>query len=552
MSAAVMKIVSPMAKVFLDAEPRACDPRFEAFENERVSFQAAYRLTEHADYRGFVRVCVSSKAGGRFRVRRVMHVPVGFATFPDADEDYERKTPGLYPDLLRDAASTALRAALDQWNSVWIDAESMPCGEHEITVTLRDESGAALREETVRVCILKGCLPVSPILHTRWMHFDCLAEYYRVPVWSDAHFSICEAFIRHAASQGVNMMLVPVHTPPLDTRVGGERPTCQLADIRLENGAWRFDFTRVERFIALCRQCDIANYEIAHLFTQWGAKHAPKIVVTDHGVQRKAFGWHTDAQGAEYQAFLRDYLRALVETLKRMQVFDHTYFHISDEPEPKDRESYLAALRIVRPHLAGAPVLDAMSDLRLYEQADGVTPVPASNYIQPFLDVELPRRWVYYCCGQYRGVGNHFIAMPSHRNRILGVQLYWHQMHGFLHWGYNFYNAQFSDYPIDPYACTDGDGFGPAGDAFIVYPGADGKPEDSIRSMVACMAFDDLRAFQWLEALTSRDTVVGIIKRHAGCTLDAFNVPAGSGDFLPGLRGEVNRKISLCLEERAL
>ena len=83
--------------------------------------------------------------------------------------------------------------------------------------------------------------------------------------------------------------------------------------------------------------------------------------------------------------------------------------------------------------------------------------------------------------------------------RILGVQMYKYQLDGFLHWGYNFYNSEKSLYPIDPYRCTDASGAFPSGDPFLVYPGADRKPEESIRLMLMDEAMNDLRAMYLLE-----------------------------------------------------
>ena len=45
--------------------------------------------------------------------------------------------------------------------------------------------------------------------------------------------------------------------------------------------------------------------------------------------------------------------------------------------------------------------------------------------------------------------------MPGNRTRIIGMQIYRYDLDGFLHWGYNFYNSEYSLYPIDPYRCTD-------------------------------------------------------------------------------------------------
>ena len=39
-----------------------------------------------------------------------------------------------------------------------------------------------------------------------------------------------------ATDHGINMILIPVLTPPLDTAEGGERTTVQLVDITYENG----------------------------------------------------------------------------------------------------------------------------------------------------------------------------------------------------------------------------------------------------------------------------------------------------------------------------
>ena len=42
------------------------------------------------------------------------------------------------------------------------------------------------------------------------------------------------------------------------------------------------------------------------------------------------------------------------------------------------------------------------------------------------------------------GYSNRFIAMPSYRTRSIGMQMFGYGIKGFLHWGYNFYNTQYS------------------------------------------------------------------------------------------------------------
>ena len=93
----------------------------------------------------------------------------------------------------------------------------------------------------------------------------------------------------------------------------------------------------------------------------------------------------------------------------------------------------------MKPLIGNAKIIDALSDVECLEGVEGVIPVPATNHLEAFADLALPERWTYYCVGQHRDVSNTFIAMPAHRTRILGVQLYLSRMTGFLHWAYNFY-----------------------------------------------------------------------------------------------------------------
>ena len=39
--------------------------------------------------------------------------------------------------------------------------------------------------------------------------------------------------------------------------------------------------SKLEKFVELARGCGIKYFEMAHLFSQWGAKCAPKIVSAD-------------------------------------------------------------------------------------------------------------------------------------------------------------------------------------------------------------------------------------------------------------------------------
>ena len=121
------------------------------------------------------------------------------------------------------------------------------------------------------------------------------------PCWSEPFWRYLEKFIACAVRRGINAILTPIHTPPLDTAEGGERMTSQLVDVYLTRGAYSFGFDKLRRFVDICKRCGVRYYEMAHLFTQWGARFAPKIIVNVDGQERKLFGWHVSATIARIQ-----------------------------------------------------------------------------------------------------------------------------------------------------------------------------------------------------------------------------------------------------------
>lgn len=547
-----LKLLSSLAKVFLDSEPAQSpgDERLSGFRNETISFQAAW-ASEGGEARSMATLTISSPIASIVRVRQVRHVPVRFPTFPDADDNYLRKEPGLFPDLLS-GPKEALRIWSDKWESAWIDVtpdESTAPGVYPIELTLTESETGASATRVMQVEILPALLPAQTLIHTKWFHCDCICQYYGVEMFSDEFFRIAENFISLAVKRGINMILTPIHTPMLDTAVGRERLTCQLVDVAVEGGKYRFSFDKLRRWVDMCKRCGVQYYEIAHFFSQWGAKYAPKIMATVDGQARRIFGWDTPGTGAEYAAFLREYIPALLSELRKLGIDRQCWFHISDEPTLDQLGDYKAAKAMVADLLSGYPIMDALSDYEFYASGAVAKPIPANNHIAPFIEHGVKGLWTYYCVGQYIDVSNMFMAMPSARNRILGVQLYKFNIEGFLQWGYNFYNCQYSLYPVDPYLVTDADGFVPAGDAYQVYPGPGGVPEESIRMMVTDEAMNDLRAFQLLERLRGRDFVMGLIEDGLAQPITFDRYPTEDG-YLLRLREKVNREIVKALAQR--
>ena len=543
------KLVSCLQKVFPDEEPRyspECQ-KITTLKGETVSFQMAFRGSGFL--KEIVRVECISPIADSIRIRSVENVPVGRACNDQVDDNYLRTEAGLYPDLLRELDQGIVSISPNQWRSLWIDVEAtvdMKAGNYPIKLRVTKENEVIGTVKT-EIIIYDAVLPKQKIMHTEWMHADCLADYYKVEPFSEEHWRILDHFFELYVKRGGNMMLTPMFTPPLDIALGGERTTVQLVGVKKNGNTYEFDFSKMKRWIDLCIQHGIEYFEMSHLFSQWGARYAPKIIAEVNGEQRQIFGWHTPAVG-EYTEFLNIYLPQLRSHLEEWGISEKTYFHLSDEPGANDVTSYKAARDSVDSLLKGFHTFDALSDFEFYRQGLVDKPVPGNNEIAEFLEHGVDNMWVYYCTMQYLDVSNRFMAMPSARNRIYGLQIYKYDIIGILHWGYNFYNSQWSTRHINPYEVTDADYGFPAGDSFLVYPGEDGYPEESIRGMVLNEALNDLRACQLLEALTSKEYVLGILEEFLAEPLTFTNYPK-SDAYLIMTRNRINGEIAKFIKE---
>ncbi len=548
----ISRITSSLEKCFVDdaVELHPVLEKASMLRNERFSFQLVCRdLRMIHPSQAYTTVEIISPIADAVTLHTVEQVATMMPVYVlHHDDDYLRTAPGLYPDLLLPLRYEGrLRTLPNATCAVWVDVEKeggLPAGTHPITIRLTDDAtGTVLAEETLQLTVVNADLPPQTTLCTQWFHSDCLADYYNVPVFSEEYWRIVENFAHMAAKNGQNMLLTPIVTPPLDTQVGGERPTVQLIDVTLENGEYSFNFDKLDRWVDMAHRCGFTHFEMAHLFTQWGAAHAPKVMATVDGEYKRIFGWDTDAVGPEYTAFLHAMLPALIAHLKELGIAENCVFHISDEPYTEMLDAYMAARNMASPLLKGFTIMDALSHVEFYHSGAVEHPIPATNHIEPFLEANIPGLWTYYCCGQNVDVGNRFVAMPAYRSRVLGVQMYKYNIAGFLQWGYNFYYSQHSRDKLEPYAANDGYGFAPAGDAFIVYPGQDGTPNPTMRLPVFGDVFQDIRALQLCEKLCGREAVLEMIEEGCDEPLTFSSYPRDAA-YLLNLREKVNAAIA--------
>ncbi len=545
--------LSSLEKVFLDEKPGAKEYKSASIlKNERLSYQVAYAFlgepTGDACKFDF-KLTVDSPLKEYIKVRFVGNVPVELSFYPHNQDDcYLRRRPGLYPDSLLEMKTNHFEVIPEIWHSLWVTVDTkgaVPAGNYDINLVFEWDDIKIVK--TLSVKIIDALLPKQETVVANWFHADCLASAYKVKMYSKKHWQIIEDFMKCAVENGVNSIYTPLFSIPLDTSPGFKRPACQLVDITVEDGEYSFDFTKLVKWIDIFKKCGGDALEISHLFSQWGAKFAPRIVAKVNGKNKEIFGWKTLAVSDEYKEFLGKCLPELIKVLRKEGVADRTYFHISDEPHLHLLESYMASKSIVDDALSDFKIIEACSEPDVYLTGAVKYPIVHLPVVNQYFEKGLTPFGVYYCCATGKDYyPNRFIDMPSFRSRILGVQMFKYNIQALLHFGFNYYFKRASTggtgEVINPFLATDAGNAIQGGNGFVVYPGADGKPVDSLRLDVTFQSLQDIRAMKLLESYIGHEAVVKMIEDTAGMEIEMNKYPKNA-EYLLELREKINAKI---------
>ena len=510
----------------------------------------SYQIVICTDESTCMSVEIKSPIEEYVKVYKVDRVYMDFPNYNGASGAQITSESGMMPDLLTpiNNLNGNLRVCQNP-ECLWITVsvpKDFPPGRYPVEIKFSGEQVNGKRQkfafsQIMDIDILGINLPEQKTIFTQWFHTDCIATAHNVDIYSEEHWSLIDKYMCLASELGINMILTPVFTPALDTGIGKRRPCVQLVGIKKSGNLYEFDFSQLGRWISLCRKNNIKYLEISHLFSQWGLKYTPNIEAYENGEKKYIFGWHIESRDESYREFLAQFLPALVSFLKEHDVYEKSYFHLSDEPTAEHLDNYRYAYELVRPLIGNRPIMDAISDVNIFESGYMDIPVSTTTEIEPFLAKNYDNQWAYYCSAQHCDVSNRFLSMPSFRNRILGLQLYKYDIKGFLQWGFNFYYSRESQYEINPYIDTSaGRGF-PSGDSFLVYPGKN-EPLPSLRAMIFKEALQEVELCRLAETYIGRDKVIELIDKEAGGAITFRDYP-DNAEFLPEFNEKLKRLI---------
>ena len=496
----ILKTCSALNRIFTEADiiktTKGC-----ILKNQSFAFQVVVKSTTNA------KVPVKVESGLEAKVY-IVKKHIGGTEKLRQDDYYVNAPDNMYPEILEEVAEISLTENELTTLFVEIPASDKVQGEYKITVSVGEEKV----DFTLTV---KGAeLVKSDLILTNWFHNDGICNYFNVQPFTKEFYKYFKYYVDAYVKMGNNTILLPIFTPPLDTAVGNERLTTQLVGVKKQGFKYLFDFTKVKEFIDICKDAGVEKFEIAHLFTQWGGKACPKIMVEKNGELVNDFGWKVKSTSFKYKRFLKVFLKEFAIFLKQENIFDKSYMHLTDEPTQPHIKRYVKLGKFVKKHNGGIPTLDALSHYAFFKKKGVDIPVVAIDAVDLKLFDDVKFKMLYYCVGMGTNyLTNRYFTMPLERTAILGMQLYERGVQGFLHWGFNFYNTQYSLKAINPYEVTDAGGKFLSGDSFVVYPKEDGV-NYSIRYFALMRGFEDYRLLKTVEGKYSREKVLEILHSY--------------------------------------
>jgi len=489
---------SSLKRIFLDSAPgSAASPELIVPRNGQVSFQVGVRNDRPTELN--VKCAVTGGDGLEVRVRRVGYVPMRFGTTGTPASELD-SGPGFVPDpLFNDqVADVGPYENTAFWVTVKAAKDAKP-GARDLAVNLRfiQDTKSADLKATIQVSefVVKPRRDF-PVIH--WWRGECLWDYYKTGMFEDEKlWAITRNYLQDMIDHGTNSIYVPIFHFRRETF---QRP-CQLLKVtEPEPGKYAFDFSDVHRFVKLARDLGTEHYEWSAFWIYWAAKNPVRVYKWVDGKAVMLWSPDSDGHGPAFHSFLKQFLPEFHKFLVSEGILEKSFFHISDEPgEGESLENYKKAREFLHenaPWMKGK-VIDALSSIEFGKQKLTDNPIPIISAAQAYIDAKIPH-WVYFCCAPRGTYLQRLLDTPLPKIRMSGWLFYKLDAKGFLHWGYNYWHAMEQERLIDPFQTATNESWPgiPPGDPFMVYPGADGKPIDSIRWEVFAESLQDYAILQ--------------------------------------------------------
>ena len=458
--------VDSLEKVTRDAEPVPAGDRIEveACRNEFSSAQVAVRAIQPVRE---LRVSLSQprheQTGARgveLTARFVGYIPVENNTPDTPAEELSCTAPALVPDPLLADEVIGLEANTTQpvWLTVFVPRDAPP-GKWAGAVEVQADGTAV--EVPFHLTVFPVTLPRERhLLVTNWMNLGNFASFYGTQRHTPRFWQVVANFASNLAAHRHNVTWCPN----------------DLIHITQEaEGKLSFDYSDYDRWVQIFDSAGCMDLiEGGHVGMRGDGKW-----------ENPWFDWRPlrvrSRDGAEVKVdpelAVKELVKSLIAHVHERGWFERFIMHVVDEPAPHTEESYKEKSRLIHELMPGVRFIEAMSLLDMRGYLD--IWVPNLDHLDEHREHYLNLRdesgfdlWFYTCMYPTGRYPNRFLDHSLLKTRILHWINWRYHLTGYLHWGLNYWTEDpFKQAQLGTY---------PPGDAFIVYPGADG-PLDSLR-----------------------------------------------------------------------
>lgn len=349
------------------------------------------------------------------------------------------------------------------WANVWVPQDAKP-GNYTAQITV---SGKNLKPMSLqlKLQVINRTLP-SPQQWTTnldlWQNPYAVARYYKVPLWSKAHFDAMRPIMKMLADAGQYSITTSIMHKPWNGQTEDHYDS-MVTRIKHIDGSWTFDYAVFDRYVEFMMN-DVGINRLIACYTMipWDLR----FDYYDEATNRMKFVKAKPGDNA-YTEYWGTFLRDFARHLRQKGWFDKTCIAMDERPM-KDMQ---AAIKVIKDadkdykiSLAGIYHDEIERDLYYYCIAYG-------NDFPP--EVLARRRaegkisTYYTCCTE--GFPNTFTFSPPAEAAWMAVHALGGNYDGYLRWSYNSWTRDpLRDSRFRTWA---------AGDTYCVYPG----PRSSIR-----------------------------------------------------------------------